>query len=475
MNLFRMLALTRTRLVIVTAVFLALFLGLAIPVGDYLRDSSESPVLNMFILMGMAFLMLASATFLAIFVGDFIFPNRWRERVILGREIESKAPDDSLAALRGYKRYFVQYSALIVLFILGGVVSVEALTGGLFSSNQFRSATLRGGSDEAKTDLIRELVTCRNEIECAASVEAIDKIWRNPRQSETVRSHALAALGRVVLGFQRGADHNARRGKEDSYQLRLLMRFQGEIGRDLQRAYAEDEGALRDELLFVLGTFADPASAETFWRILETEEDSTTRWTNAMIGIGRIGDPSYLRRVAGYIKPTRSEAAHQAMAWTVYQLSYAYFRSDPHVKERRIPEVIRQGLEAVTAAYTELLKAPTPIPLRCVATLGLMYTRDSRMREPLKQAFDAPGAAEAQCKSTRIELAPAVVVSLDDKPYPLKARLVDTLNTVASGDDDVYFWYKRRLALPDVDSRFIKDLITDALKQLDRNKNAANQ
>ncbi|PIE19651.1 MAG: hypothetical protein CSA66_02215, partial [Proteobacteria bacterium] len=331
MSLFRWVAGSTLRLAIATALGLGLVFGAAQPLTDHIRHQSTSPVGDMLLLTALAFVILGTATSLGVLVGDALFPGRWRERVILGRNIALAVPDDSIEAVRSLKSYFLHFSVLVVVFIIASIWGFNALTDGFFAEFQrfgrIRS-TLRSDSVEPKLSVLAELADWRRDDEVPGALELLDTVWRDPRQPEAVRAKSLDSLARLGVYLNDSVDQWRQDNRQRSWQGDSLVNLRRGLAPALREAIPGASPALRPALVSALGSLRDPRSTELLLAELDAYPDeSSAEWRAAAIALGRSRTGSALEGLTKVVtaRPDRAGEPAVILAWAVREVTQGWY------------------------------------------------------------------------------------------------------------------------------------------------------
>jgi len=477
-SFFRWLVATRLRALLTSVVLVAIAVGATGPMTEFLRYRSTSVALNMLLLTVFAFLMLGAATYLAIVIGDRLFPGRWRERVILGRRIEPEADDDSLAALSESRTFYLHFSVIIVVLLVAGLWTFDRVTD--FSLRETHQHTvLRSDNVNAKLELLRDLSAERRDDRVTEAFDVLDLVWRDESQPTEVRQAAFSAI--AALGRYLGAatDRWRLEGRLRSPQEALLIALAQTLAPDLRRflndpSLSPDERAslsdppeeLRAHAVYAVGSLRDRRARHIFERELDAyPDDGSDGWQSAVIAIGRARAHDLLPRIIELLRHERDHEAFVRITWTVVELLKAFHRAYPTVDERRLPAEVRAALSELVTVYGDIVKSGAP-ERRCLAAVVLAFTRDIRIREIVFEAFDAPGAAELTCDQESVQVLGSAVDTLGDAYDSLRQRLIDAVALVSQGDLVVTRWAQSRLSRDTDDDEYVEILLTDLLEKL---------
>ncbi len=470
MNPIRLIAKTKTRLIVATLICLAVWIALAVPLTEWVRNTSTSTGLDLLVMTFFAFTMLAGATFAAILIADQIFPGEWRRRVVLGEAVESPDFEDDLRVLKAQKNYILPASAILVALALGSGWTFEGLTDGFFGEYSrfgFLRTSLRGDDTAHKLEVLNELGDRRREQYVEDALVVTDDVWRDPGQPEVVRAEALGALSRLGAYINTASDSWRDSGKLKSWQDRASLRLRQTVAPDLRRAIEEGSGAetsaLRAPLMKALGTLRDHKSIPVFREVLEDLDGPlSAEQRSAVVALARIRDFSVLKPLAALVERSEVEADFTVMSWAIRDTIGHYFKSHADVPPDEIPKEVDSTLEKVVSVYSEFVSSGSTTR-RCVSAMVLRSTRDVRIRAGLLKAFEAEGADEI-CQAVRVELGDTRIGWLGAEE-PLKRRIIDGLGVVALGDADIALWASKQLDKGGHDT-MIEQLLTDLLAQI---------
>lgn len=448
MTLFRWIAGSTTRLALFALGGIAAGILLAPPAAEFVRYASTSPVTNLLIKTAFAFAVLATATLLAILIGDRVFPGRWRERVILGRRVAPSAPDDTMEAVQGLKSYYLQFSVIIAALCIVGGVSVDRGTQ-LFSDSDYDRTTLRGDSVERKVAIIRELAEGRTEPDVHHAIELLDTVWRDERQPAEVREAALDALAEVVEYLVRSVETWLSEGRTDSWHGALVVDLRRTLAPDLRALHPTAPAPLRPYLSYLLGALQDVAANP----LLEAElvahpEEASREWRGALAGLGAARQSRLLPRIVSLLEAGRTDGAYVLVAWATKEAVRAFYRG--HADPERAPEDEAEAIARATAFFVSELQTATP-ERRCIAAELLRFTGHAAARDPLLAAFDLPIARQTACAQARAEVPGGGDAWIGTVDESLQARIVQAIATLARGDARISAWVQDKRAAGGLD------------------------
>lgn len=445
MNLFRWLASSRVRLAIAVFVGLGACVLLASPAAEFIRYRSTSPASNLLIKTGFAFLILGTATLLAILIGDRVFPGRWRERVILGKHVVPDVPDESIEALRGMKSYYLHFSVLVAIFTMGGGIAIDGSTQ-IFSDSDYNRTTMRGDAVERKLTILVELGGARTEADVAEAVELIDVVWRDDRQPIEVRIASLSALGEIVDYLVTSVEAWRREGRSQSWQGDSLVALRQTLAGELRAFHPTAPPGMRAHVTYVLGAMQDVRATDLLVAELTAYPDPTSdEWLSAVVALGSSRQATALPSIAARLDAEHADPAYTALAWATQELVRAFYFAWPNPEEARdLPDGLIDAIARVTAFYSAELNAASPAR-RCVAVEVLRFTGHLDARAPLMAAFDSPETAGVFCSQVKVEVGAGVPGWIGAIDESLRARIVQAIATISAGDDELTGWFKERL------------------------------
>ncbi len=145
---FRSFATTRPRLIssvfVATAItYIAAFAG-----AHYVLEISGSVGLNLGIITGLMLLLLVMCYLQSVLIGDFFFTKNWRERVVLGNQVDG-----------ALKNHNAEFLIVLIVFVLVNVFTLNFVTKGFFDTYHkegfFRSELRSGDEVDRKNALVR--------------------------------------------------------------------------------------------------------------------------------------------------------------------------------------------------------------------------------------------------------------------------------------------------------------------------------
>lgn len=459
-------AASRVRLGVVIAILLVAIFAVGPMATAFIWDESGSHLVNLLLLLALAFALLALGAAVATLVCDLIFPNRWRERVILGRRVPPPADADldSPETIRGMKTYMPQFSIIFALTTAGTGVAFDTVADGFLTRYQrFGSlrTTLRSDDTESKLESLTALGSERRENRVAPIVDVLDMTWRDPRQPDEVREAALETIGALIVYLTDAIDSWAADGRQDSWQRTLYAELRTRLGPQLRATRASDGGRRAIAATYLLGLLRDTDAEPHLIRdATDRQKVNTPLWRASVIALGRLRTFSALEAMVPVGTWTElTEDSWTAVAWSTLVLARWYHKWRPDLDESRLSEAEMKTLEDAVAVWGPQLLTGSEAR-RCAAAVVVMFLRDSRSRDNLIAAFDAPEGAAFLCVPAAID------VGLGKKDYTaeqgfFRRRIIDALALIAIGDETIKAWVAKRLAASDDLDSSVKALLMD--------------
>jgi len=441
-KVFTWVAATRGRLALVAAVAYAVLFGAALPVTGWIRTESASPVTDMVIQTAWLSVSLLASTFLAILLGDLLFPNRWRERVILRRPVpEPDLDEDPRAAIRGARSYKLPFFALIVLLIVASAGGIEAITGGFLGEYQrvgYMRSLMRGKDDAAKLELIASLAKKRRRVPVTDAIRGLDAAWRDPTQSAAVRAEALRVLGIQARGLVTSVAAWNRQGTAAGHwEVDALRSLRREVAPALVEALDSLPAQVAKAGAEALGKMRAEVGLPWLRARVRRVADRSPTWFGAVVGLAYMQSLDGLGDLVAASREVQDEEAFRYLAWACGEVARNY---EPPV-DGTAPPVFGDVIEVYGRALRE-----GPTPIRCAAADTLMKLGDARVGPVLMDAFDAPGAGGA-CHAYDLDVGEEAPVSLCGDE-PLRRRILLAFKYIAKGDQTIARWLDARLADP---------------------------
>jgi len=467
--LIRWIASTRLRLFVATCISAALLLFIGPLVADFVWNESASHSLNLLCLLGFAFVLIGFGASSATLVGDMAFPNRWRERVLLGRRVPPPSEElDSIENIRGLRTYLFPYSALIALSMIAGGFAFEQLSDGFLTRYQRFGGlrtTLRSDDDAGKIESLRKLAGERRENRIRPVMEVLDLTWRDPRQSDAVRTAALEVMGALVSYLSNAIDSWSAEGRSESWQRDLFAELRQSLGPDLLAAREHAPADRRADLLYLSGLLRDNGSEAGLIEAVGVRSDiGTPLWRASVIALGRMRTFSAYEAVIPLGEETLSDTDYGAVAWVTQTLAREFHKGRPDLEESRLTDREREALARAVEVWSPHLLTGDE-SRRCIATTVALYMRDARMRDPLIAAFDSPGAHAILCPSAPIDVGLGKNEYVAERGF-FQRRIIDALALIALGDATLKTWVNGRLKDMDALDPSVQAMLQDLRRYL---------
>ena len=265
-GLFQGLAKTRLRLVIAAVLATGAWYGATFWVAGFVNGRSTSVELNVVVIAASMLLLLASSYIGAMLFGDLFFPGRWRERVLLGRKVDTNpGADDSLDVAR-HQNFNLQFLIAVAVIIAGNYYGANLVTGDYMDEYHdvgFLLTRLRSDVATDKTAALAELSTplYRGRWQDARVKSAIVAELDNP--DHDIRGWAVYAVGAA--------------GYEDHYD-RLIAELDAD--NDETSGYAAE----------ALGKLGDKRAVDALVGFL-AKSTAPRRQVGALRGLAQLKDP----------------------------------------------------------------------------------------------------------------------------------------------------------------------------------------
>ena len=428
------------------------FVALLAPSGmlaDYIRNTSSSPVGDMLIQTVWLAFCLPASYFTSVLVGDLIFPNRWRERVILGNAEAgdaAMADDDPMAAVRAIRQtrtYKLPFYMLVVVGVLGCATAIEAATDGFLTAYQERGyfrTLMRTDKDDVKIAVIEEQADKRRQSHVSVAVEQLSGVFADKNQPKPVRITAAKILGQLGRYLVQSIDSwNAKSSAHGHWELELLRQMHQKTAPALRRSFVQGDAQIRRTVAIALGKMRDAGAGPMLVEYLQTHSDSIDEvYLGAASAMGFLHD---FDRMAGLLKVAemvRGEPkAFRVVSWAVGQTSRKFqvyeHETGPPPKE----------FDALIALYGDLLKSGKT-EQRCVAAHVFNDTGHAGIITHLMEAFDREGSDET-CGRHEIDMDEPAPFVMGEK-QPVRRAVLWAFRNVAQGNEDVANWASKRAA-----------------------------
>ncbi len=454
MNPLRWVAASRRRLATATLVAYALAFAVAVPLAAHLRDVSASPIADFWVMTAWLGILAAGSLFLGVLLGDRLLPGRWRERVILGREVQLPGTDDDPAlAMAVTKSYLLHFSALTVGALALSAMALEAVTGGFFAEYQrlgYARATLRGDDTAAKLATVERLSEVQREQNVRDSLALLRATWDDPAQPLEVRAASIRSLGRLGHSLVTSIDAWDNEGVKEHWEFDLVRELRSDLLPLWRERLATADPALAGPMALALGRYRDFDSAPALLaRATTGPTGASPTWRQTVTALGLLHPLDILAPLGELATAATDPQDFTALAWAVGEPMRRLPLDQPP------PPAFDRLIEAFGALAAS---GATPVH-RCDAVYVLYKTRDARIVEPLLAAFDAQGA-DMECPTTHVDVSDrAPHVSAHGEPF--RVRVLKALAVVAVGQPRVLEWARSR-----VDDASLSDVVRLELKQL---------
>jgi hypothetical protein len=444
----------RLRLGLASLGLAGVLVGLGPVATDWIWNASASHSANLLIMLGLALVLLGFGAAFGSLLGDLVFPNRWRERVLLGQRIE--VPPDSLdspAGLRGLGTYLLPYSVIIVALVLTGGWALDRVSDGFLTRLQLHGGTrttLRGDDTPGKLEALKSMASEKRENRLGAGLELLDRTWRDPRQPPEVQQAALGALGSIIGYLSDAIDSWAYEGKLESWQRDLFGRVRKDFAPGLReaRAIAVESGGMARaaDLIALSGLLRDADSQAELIGYAEGADDGPL-WHASVVALGRMRTFAAFEAVIPLAERPLPTARWEVLAWATQALAREFHKGRPDLDEKRLSDAEEAGVGRAAEVWSSQL-ATADLGRACVAVGVILHLRDSRLRDPLIAAFDRPGANAKICDTWSID------VGFGRRDYAaergfLQRRIIDALALISLGDPVVKAWVVERRKRPE--------------------------
>jgi len=439
---------SRMRLAAASAISFILLLAPAVPVATYIRESSASPFGDMVIQTAWLFLALPAAYFTAVLVGDLVFPNRWRERVILGNTEAGNAAmedDDPLAAVKAIKQtrsFKMPFYIMTVLLVLACAGAIELVTGGFLGEYQrlgyFRTL-MRTDRTDSKLSLIKEQTDKRRESHVTTAVELLTKVYQDDAQPREVKEEAVVTLGRIGNYLVQSVNSwNSKGSAEGHWELALLVWMHKNSAPQMRRMFVEGDADLKRSAAIALGKMRDAGGGPLLTEFLLAQKTTDKVFFGAAVGLGFLHDFERMKELLEVAKRVKEDiTAFRYVSWAVGQTSMKYqvyeHETGPPPKE----------FETLIAFYADLIKKGDTAQ-RCVAAYVLDSTGHAGIIEHLMEAFDLSGS-DGKCSRHELDMdQPAPYVMGEDQQ--VRRAVLWAFRNVGKGNMQVSDWARKRAA-----------------------------
>jgi len=449
MTFLRWLARSRRRLFICALVCLAGLFAAAGPVADHIRDHSDSVTADTLVLTLWLLALLIGALCLAILVGDRVFGERWRLRVICG---EPDPPTDEDFLLIGPpSSHFFGLSVILGALIALGAYALEAATDGFladYQRNGHKRSILRGDNEPLKLELVSDLAEVRREAFVRDAVTLLDVTWRDPSQSAEVRRTAIVSVGRLGYSLVTSMQSWVKHGVMEHWEIPLVRFLRREVGPDLLALARQPASEHEAEIYLALGKLRHTEGVEALLRRAEAPPRGTP-WKAAVVGLGLAHDETSLARLTALLAAQArgldpSELA--ALGYALGEVARHYVPGSDKAIDGQFADLAAAvgGMLGPEGVHSDSLPRDH---VRCVAADILRKTGATSIAEPLFTLFDAEGT-DVNCEPIHVdtgEKAPELVVRTE----PLRLRILRALGLIAVGNEVVLDWVRERKGRPE--------------------------
>lgn len=438
---------SRQRLAVSASLCFVVLLAPSGALAEYIRTTSASPVGDMLIQTVWLAFCLPASYFTSVLIGDVVFPNRWRERVILGNAEAGEAAmadDDPMAAVRAIRHtrtYKLPFYMLVVVGVLGCASAIEAVSDGFLTEYQERGyfrTLMRTQKHDVKIAVIEEQADKRRQSHVTVAVQQLTAVFNDETQPPQVRQAAAKTLGQLGRYVVQAIDSwNAKSTAQGHWELDLLRQMHGKTAPGLRRAFAEGRSDMRRTVAIALGKMRDagagPMLVEYLLRHTKTVDEVYLGAASAMGFLHDFDRMSGLLRVAEMVK--EQPEAFRVVSWAVGQTSRKF---QVYVHETGPPP---KEFDALITLYGELVKTGST-QQRCVAAHVLNDTGHAGIIPILMDAFDSPGS-DATCARHEIAMDEPAPLVMGDR-QPVRRAVLWSFRNVSRGSEEVAEWASKR-------------------------------
>ncbi|MEO1273429.1 MAG: HEAT repeat domain-containing protein, partial [Myxococcota bacterium] len=273
-------------------------------VSDYINTTSSSVNLNLVVITGAMFLLLATSYIEAMLIGDLLFTGHWRERVLLGQRV-AVDPNSPEALQEGnYSTHNLTFLVVVALAIVGNYLGLSAVTGDFMETYHtlgFHLTRLRSADPDEKVAALKEL-----------SKPIYRPIWTDPQVPPAVTAQLDAEQPEVRLWALWAAGS---------------MQLTESLDRVTQLAEA-DSTETAQAAAVALGRMGDKRATPTLIKLLGGVAQTDTAMTIATLkGIATLGDTEAGPTVMPLVDHSDLEVRTYAW-WTVGQLRHTPAREE---------------------------------------------------------------------------------------------------------------------------------------------------
>ncbi len=158
--LLQPLARTRGRLIASALTAYALFFGGGLYVAHAINDTSTSVFLNLALITLVMLLMLIASYIGGMLFGDLFFPGRWRERVLLGQNLQIQADDPEAIDPTLHRDFNAHFLAAVAVITIASYFALNLASDNFLSEYNemgFHLTRLRSDDEAEKQQALKEL------------------------------------------------------------------------------------------------------------------------------------------------------------------------------------------------------------------------------------------------------------------------------------------------------------------------------
>lgn len=455
---------TQTRLAVTAVLASGALIALSLWLDWIIDTRSHAPGLNSALFVVWLLTILGVSWIEALFVGDLLFPRGWRGYLMLSRgqkpraagrdgRREESAESTALADMRDdrrrYRSYTPHFSFALGLLVVGNMLLVGELRSGVLWR-----------IDEV------QLETALRADDVETRVRAIDRVTRlllqGPLEHFTDRLVELvddpdAEVARTAV---QGLAHIARRMRHSMEELRRskqpqrwekdlydrLVRTQGE--RLLTRFRHRPE--MRPALAEALGALEVTDAIQQFGTFLWQEKPDRETVRAIILAVGDLRDLHGLTvplDVLGSEELGEDEDLQAVASWAIGEILTHH---DPE-RFTREPQCIPLAVDALSAELPRLQAGG-----RCALLDAFARFRDARAGAALFAMFDVASDAD-RCERREIarRFGPPTVAATEE---PLRLKVLRAVAAIATGNDEVIDWLRRRARRPDLSDPYRREI-----------------
>lgn len=443
MNPLRFVARSRLRLGVTALLGYALFFAAAGPLTEHVRQVSTSAIGDLALITGWLAWLLPGSLALGVLIGDFVFPGRWRERVILGLADQpgEGGPESLLISVESFKSYMGHFSVLVALQLLLAGWTVGVLTNDFFGEYGrigYARTTLRGGDEGAKLAVVESLGDAAHPQQIRDAVALVDMAWRDSRQPISVRRAAVRTLGRLSRSLVRAIEAWLEsEGVTETWEREELRELRRQVAPELTAVLDDGPVELQAAVALALGQLRDPTGLPALVDFVRGRAaGGSEAWRAAVVALGLARDASVaLGPLVDLATATASRPADfEVLGWATGELARHYVPGT----ERQVDAIFGR----LVTTFGALLDGARPVEVRCAAAAVLAMTGDTAIADPLFAAFDADGATDT-CPPLELDLGQRTT-ELVRGEQKLRLLILQALGLIAVGNERVLDWVRER-------------------------------